>query len=139
MKKWASIVGLIAVMALLAGCTGAPPPKMASKVNVSGDVLLDGQAMAADDAEISFIVAGEGPVTLPIKNGKFEGQGPIGEARVEIRAWRQGEPVLMDGKPVEGSGRQNYIAEQFNDNSTLTAKIEAGGTTGLKFDVESKK
>lgn len=139
MMRCAIAVGLLAVMMLLPGCSGGTAPKVALKVDVAGTVTLDGKPMNEENAAISFAVPGEAPISLPIKGGKFEGKGSVGTARVEIRAFRQGEPVTMAGKPIEGSGKENYIAEQFNDKSTLTAKIAAGGSKDLKFDVEAKK
>jgi hypothetical protein len=95
--------------------------------------------MDEKDAEIAFIAPGEAPVALPIKGGKFEGQAPVGEVRVEIRAFRLGKPIMMDGKPFGDPVKENYIAEQFNDNSTLKATIPVGGVKDLKFSVQSKK
>ena len=139
MMRCASAVGLLAVTILLSGCSGEAAPKVALKADVAGTVTLDGKPMDEENAEISFAVPGEAPISLPIKGGKFEGKGSVGDARVEIRAFRKGEPVMMAGKPIEGSGKENYIAEQFNDKSTLTAKIAVGGSKELKFDVEAKK
>lgn len=132
------VMGLLAIVVALPGCS-QPGPKIAPTSTVAGTVLLDGEPMNEDDAEISFAVQGEAPVTLPIKAGKFEGKGPVGQARVEIRAWRKGEPVMMDGKPFGPPIKENYIAAEFNEQSKLSEKIEAAGAKSLKFEVKKKK
>ena len=123
-----------------AGCAGGDTaPKVSPKADVAGTVTVDGKPMDNPDSEILFSVAGEAPSILPVKDGKFEGKAAVGSSRVEIRSYRQGQPVMMGDKPVEGSGRENIIAEQFNDQSTLTATVPAAGVKDLKFEVQSKK
>jgi hypothetical protein len=140
MTRAAIGVGFAAVMLLFgSGCGGQAAPKIASQADVAGTVNLDGKPMDEPEGDIAFVVGGQAPVRMPIKGGKFEGKGPIGDVRVEIRAWREGERAVMDGKPFGDPVKDNYIAPQFNDSSTLTAKIEAGGSKNLKFDVETKK
>lgn len=140
MRIWSFAVCMLCGLTLVSGCGGEAGPKVTAGVDVVGTVTLDGQSMDEKEASISFIAGGgQPPATLPIKGGKFEGQVPVGDVRVEIRAMRQGEPVMMDGKPVEGSGKYNFVAEQFNDKSTLKATIAAGGSKDLKFEVEAKK
>lgn len=139
MKSWSVTLCLLSSLAFLAGCAGEGSPKITNRADVAGTVNLDGKPLAEMEATISFVLPGEAPAVLDIKEGKFSGQAPIGNPRVEIRAMKQGEPTLMDGKPVEGSGKYNFIAPQFNDQSTLTAKIPAGGNKDLKFDVEAQK
>ena len=138
MTKESITAALLSAVILLLGCTGAPKPNIAAKVDVAGSVQFDGKPMSEAEGEISFSIVGQAPVILPIKNGKFEGKGPVGDARVEVRAWRKGEPVMMDGKPVGDPVRENYIPAKFNTESTMTAKIGASGAKDLKFEVESK-
>lgn len=128
------------VAVMLSGCAGGEgAPKVAPKADVAGTVTLDGKPMDEPNGEIIFSIPGEAPVTLAVKGGKFEGKAAVGTARVEIRAFRQGKPIMMGDTPIEGSGKENYIADQFNDKSTLTAKISAGANKDLKFEVETKK
>ncbi len=139
MRTWSLAVWMLSVVTFVSGCGGAAAPKVTPRVDVAGTVSLDGQPMDGIDATITFSVGGgEAPAILPIKGGKFEGKAPVGDARVEIRAMRQGEPVMMGDKPVEGSGKYNFVAEEFNDKSTLTAKIPAAGAKDLKFEVKAK-
>ena len=139
MKSWMLFAGVLSITSMICGCTGEAAPAIAARANVAGTVTLDGQPMKEAEAEISFSLPGQAPVLMPIKDGKFEGQAPSGEARVEIRAMRQGEPTMMDGKPVPGSGKYNFIAQQYNDLSTLKATIPAGGAKDLTFAVTSQQ
>lgn len=139
MLRTAIAMGLLAMLLVLPGCAGEKNPVVANQADVAGTVNLDGKPMDGGDAEIAFSVPGQAPVRLPIKGGKFEGKAPIGETRVEIRAFRVGERAMMDGKPIGEPVKETIVAEQFNDKSTLSAKIEAAGSKNLSFDVESKK
>lgn len=138
MTKWAIAAVLLVAVMLLPGCKGEPKATVAAKADVAGTVLLDGAPMAGENGEISFLVGGQGPVILPIKDGKFEGKGPVGESRVEIRFWKKGEPIMMDGKPFGEPQKENTIPAKFNLESKLTAKVAASGAKDLKFEVESK-
>ncbi|MDB5343469.1 MAG: hypothetical protein JWP89_1846 [Schlesneria sp.] len=139
MTRCAVAVLLICLLGI-SGCSKAvDSPKTAPLADVAGTVTLDGKPMDEPEGTISFAAPGQPPAAFPIKGGKFEGKTRVGESRVEIRAMRVGgEPVIMDGKPVEGSGKVNYIAEQFNDQSTLTVDIKASGAKDLKYEVQSK-
>lgn len=139
MTRFAIGICCLAMIVVVSGCSGDAAPKVAAKADVAGTVTLDGNPMDGSGAEISFALGGQAPVRLPIKAGKFEGKAPVGETRVEIRAFREGERAMMDGKPIGDPVKENFVAEQFNDKSTLTAKIEAGGSKALKFEVVSKK
>lgn len=140
MAKWAwTVLAVLGCCFGLSGCKGEAGPKIVPVAVVSGTVTLDGKPMDEPEGTITFAVPGQPPATLPIKGGKFEGKATTGDARVEIRAMRQGEPVMMDGKPVEGSGKVNYIAAKYNDQSTLTTKIAATGAKDLKFEVEKSQ
>jgi hypothetical protein len=140
MTRCAVTTGLLTVMILFSGCSRAPAPKVVPKADVAGTVLLDGNPMDVENGEISLLPGGgEAPIILPIKGGKFEGKSPIGDVRIEVRAWRQGEPIMMDGKPFGEPQKVNVVSEVYNDQSILKATIAAGGTKDLKFEVESKK
>ena len=141
MRKSAIAAGLLAVVTFVSGCGGAADaPKVSAKADVAGTVTLDGKPMEEENAEISFVVgAGTAPIILPIKGGKFEGKAAVGEARVEVRSFKKGAPIMMDGKPFGEPVKENYIAEEFNDKSTLKATVASGGSKDLKFEVQKKK
>lgn len=138
MRKCVYMGVVLSLTMLFLGC-GDTGPKTSPREEVAGTVTLDGQPMNEKDAEISFSAPGEAPVVLPIKDGKFAGKAPKGESRVEISAYRPGEPIMMDGKPFGDPQKVNYVAEEFNLSSTLKANIAAGGAKDLKFEVTSKK
>lgn len=135
MRKCVVAALLICVLGV-SGCSKESGPKTPDLADVAGTVSLDGKPMDEPEGTISFAAPGQPPAVLPIKGGKFEGKTRIGESRVEIRAMRDGEPVMMDGKPVPGSGKVNYIAPKYNDQSTLTTNVTAKGAKDLKFEVE---
>lgn len=128
-------IALLLMFTIIGGCSGDSGPKTQPLSLVSGVVQLDGKPM--EDGEIIFTTLGELPQVLPVKAGKFEGQVGVGEKRVEIRAYKIGEPVMMDGKPVGEPVKTNYLPAKYNTESTLKAKVEASGAKDLKFEVTS--
>jgi hypothetical protein len=115
-------------LAFCFGCTEAGP-KMAK---VSGTVQMDGQPMK--EGTVMFRSVAEGTLDqIEVKDGKFEGEAHPGDRRVEIA---QLETVVLD--PQMNSTRQiNHVAKEFNDNSTLTAKVNPGGPNNFTFEVKS--
>ena len=133
------LVGLMVCSWLLvvSGCGGDAGPKRPASVNVAGTVDLAGKPL--EEGEISLMVSGQPDMRLPIKGGKFSGKALIGENNVRVYAYKTGEPIMMDGKPFGDPVKVNYIAEEFNDKSTLKSTIAAGGAKDLKFEVVAKK
>ncbi|MDB5342837.1 MAG: hypothetical protein JWP89_1214 [Schlesneria sp.] len=137
MQNWMKSGSLLLMLVVIAGCSnGSAGKKPLPTAAVSGTVELAGKPL--EDGEIKLLVQGESPSVIAIKAGKFSGNASVGDNHVEIRGFRTGKPIMMNDTPVGEPIRENYIAEQFNDRSTLKAKIEAKGTTDLKFEVESK-
>jgi hypothetical protein len=126
---------LLCAVLVAVGCSSGPKP--APSTTASGTVNVDGKPL--EDGEIMFSIEGKGPMILPIKGGKFEGKVNVGDNAVQIRAYKMGEPIMMDGKPFGDPVKVNYIDEKFNDKSELKSKVDAAGAKDLKFDVESKK
>ena len=111
------------------------------KVVVRGTVTLDGQPIP--NGELRFIPTNgtKGPVSGgPIKDGAYVAQGrggvPVGEHRVEIKAYR---PATKPGQPVspEGGPAEQYLDKRFNEQTMLTAKIDASTET-QDFQLTSK-
>lgn len=116
----------------LLGCGKAKP----KAIEVKGSVTLDGKAMA--DGEVSFVPPGGGiPSVLSVKGGSFSGKATEGKNRVEIRAYKDGAPVMM-GTEKFGGGKENYIPAQFNLESKMTADVTASGPNDFSFAVTSK-
>jgi hypothetical protein len=127
---------LTAACLLAAGCTPARIPEKAFPVK--GTVMLDGNPLP--DGTITFSIVAQGSVvSLPIKDGKFEGQATAGKQRVEIRAFRaDAANDMYKGTAMEGSMKTNFLPAKYNTESTLTAEIKTEGTTELKFEVTSQ-
>lgn len=135
MMRGVARAGLICGMIALAGCSSGPKPP--PETIVAGTVQVDGKPL--DDGDITFVLEGQPPKVLPVKDGKFEGKATVGENSVQIRGYKKGEPIMMDGKPFGDPVKVNYVAEQYNDKSELKSKIASGGQKDLKFEVASKK
>lgn len=134
---------------LLSGLTfasaiGCGKPSGLDKVVVSGQVTLDGQPIS--NGEIRFIPSAGtiGPVSGgPIKDGVYTAKGkggvPLGNHQVEIRAYRanaksQGQAGVGGN---EGGAAQQYLDKRYNDQTTLTATIDANTET-KNFELTSK-
>lgn len=131
----------LAVALIAATAIGCGQSSDLDKVVVRGTVSLDGQPIP--NGELRFIPTGDtqGPISGgPIKDGAYVAQGrggvPIGEHRVEIRAYRAagrpGQPISPEGGPAE-----QYLDKRYNDQTTLTAKID-GSTETQDFQLTSK-
>lgn len=128
---------LIAISGLvLAATIGCGKSSGLDKVVVSGQVTLDGQPIS--NGEIRFIPTQGtvGPVSGgPIKDGVYTAKGkggvPLGNHRVEIQAYRasaksQGQAGAAGN---EGGAAEQYLDKRYNDQTTLTATIDAETTT----------
>lgn len=126
-------LAFVCLMAVSVGCSGPKPVPPPPTADVKGQVKLDGKPLP--DGEISFSLAGEIPHLLPIKDGAFSGKAYVGKARVEIRAFKAAEPVIMDGKVVNEGSKENTLPAQYNASSTLTADVSAAGPNDFTFEV----
>ena len=126
------IVAMFAVglLGLVVGCSNEVGPK---KYDVSGAVKVDGKEVA--EGEIIFqsddkSVGAEGGA---IKDGKYALKAREGKNKVEIRATR-----IVPGKkgPMGEDWVEQFIPEQYNEKSTLTAEVGSGKT---KHDFELNK
>jgi hypothetical protein len=124
---------VLCVVFLITGC-GDDRPQI-SVVPVKGTVQLDGKEMA--EGEIGFALPGEAAVISEIKNGAYSGTAGIGENRVEIRSYRQGEKVQM-GDQTFGGEKENFIPAKYNTASTLKASVTESGPNEFNFEVTSQ-
>jgi hypothetical protein len=85
---------------------------------------------------IIFIPAGEGrPVGAPIVGGRYELRASPGGQKVEIRATRATGTVDGNlGQPVE----ENFLPEEYNAQTKLTADVRAGGPNRIDFTLTSR-
>ena len=142
--RFAVCFGLI-LSGSLAGCgSGDELPREA----ISGTVSLDGQPLAT--GVIQFRPASQAepvPAGAHIKDGAFnipraEGLTPgnyrviinaAGDARTLTAAESSGEKAIK-----RGGLAPELIPSQYNNNSTLTAKVEAGKPNTFEFTLSSK-
>ena len=124
---------LLLILMGSSGCRRSHP----GRVEVTGEVKLQGQLVA--DGQIRFIPqkGTAGPITIePIKGGKYAckygGGVPIGEHRVEIRAWdpKVPEPVGPGALP-----RPQLAPEKYNTKSELTLTLN-GSSGAITKDFE---
>lgn len=128
LPRIASLVLLLGLLALL-GC-GSKGPKRSP---VSGTVTLDGKPLAK--GVVYFKTVQTGAIdTLPVNDGKFEGQAEEGARRVEINSYRS---KTISG-PMGGEVQENLVAPRYNSESTLTATVTPTGPNSFKFEVEGK-
>lgn len=128
----------------LAAAMGCGKSSGLDKVVVSGQVTLDGQPIS--NGEIRFIPTQGtiGPISGgPIKDGAYVAKGkggvPLGNHRVEIQAYRanaksQGQAGAAGN---EGGAAEQYLDKRYNEQTTLTATIDAETTT-KDFPLTSK-
>jgi hypothetical protein len=129
MARWLLLGCVLSIPCLLVGCTTKP-------VAVSGTVELDGQPLK--DGKITLIGEGGVPPEGPfdIRDGKFEGQVTPGKKKVEIRAYKMGQPTKMADKVIEATP-ENYLPARYNSETKLTAEVSNGGMSPSKFEVKS--
>lgn len=131
MARWFLSGLFFSALLVLSGCDSGP-----KTVKVAGAVKLDDKPL--DDGKITFEEAGSVPDTLPVKNGKFEGQVKPGKKTVKIYAFKKGEKAKMDKVELEGTDKLNYIPSRFNSQSKITADVTDSGINPAEFKVESE-
>jgi hypothetical protein len=134
-------IGAMAFTLLMAASIGCGQSSDLDKVVVRGAVTLDGQPISNGELRFIPINGTKGSVSGgPIKDGAYVAQGrggvPIGEHRVEIKAYR---PATKSGQPTdpEGGPAEQYLDKRYNEQSTLTAKIDSSTET-QDFQLTSK-
>jgi hypothetical protein len=125
------------VVALLwsCGCASSSDRKGAAPAaRVTGTVTMDGKALPA--GELHFSVPGYAPRVLEVKEGKYEGEAPLGKNEVQLFIFTEGPPVKRYG----GQRIKTNVApaKYWGPNTTLGATVEAGGANEFKFALASK-
>jgi len=126
-------LAVAAFLAAMPGCgDGKPHPKT---TDVTGSVTLDGKPLA--EGEVSFVVTGEAPALIPVKDGNFKGKAFAGKNRVELRATKA-LPKPANALPTDEAPRMNLIPDKYNVQSKLEANVTSGGENSFKFEATSK-
>ena len=115
---------LLVCSVMLSGCGGGEEGP--ETVTVTGKVTIDGAPVP--DGEVIFRPADGGAGrtdAATIKGGEYTMESTLGSKRVEIRAMRNVEGADTSNLETGESGGsvEQYIPEQYNDKSTLTADI----------------
>jgi hypothetical protein len=113
-----------------AGCGSSSAPLY----EVTGDVTVGGQPLdfgviALDPADGRGDACG-GEIT----RGAFNLRAPEGPKRVTIRAYRPSNARGPDGRPIQ----QQYLPEQYNLHTRLTAVVTPQGKNHFAFDLQMK-
>jgi len=112
------------------GCgASADKPKLTA---VKGLVTLDGKPLP--EWEIFFVLSGQAPTTLAVKDGAYSGMANVGNNAVEIRSYKAG-PVLIANQPAT---KVNVIPARYSDLSKLKAEVADSGANDFKFVITSK-
>lgn len=135
MRRFWLASGFILVFLGSFGCTSPDDRKGAAPAaKVTGTITMNGKALPA--GEIHFSVEGYPPRVLEIKDGKYEGEAPIGKNEVQVF-------IFIEGPPIERYGGQRIktnIAppEYWGPKTTLGAIVEADGANEFKFALKSR-
>lgn len=130
---------LLAFGILACGCGGGGTDGP-ERVSVSGTVTFDGTPV--EQGEIRFVSEGEGSTdAASITNGSFTASVTPGSKRVEILASRLDPDNMVESGVNPGQmepASVQYIPEQYNSASTLTANITSDGDNELPtFELKS--
>ena len=142
--RFAVCTGLV-LCGALAGCGG--PSDELPREAISGKVSLDGQPLATGVIQFRPTSSEPAPAGAQIKDGAFSiprNEGPTpgnykvvinaaGEAKALSAAESSGEKAIK-----RGGLAPELIPPQYNSNSTLTAKVEAGKANTFEFALKSK-
>jgi hypothetical protein len=121
--RWAGgAAGLLAALALAAGCGGSATGE------VTGTVTVDGKTPAPGSSITFFPSDGKSPVAgCLIEDGKYTTRVPVGKAKVEIRVPR----IIAKSRAKEGPGAdadllQESLPAKYNDKTELTFDVKSG-------------
>lgn len=136
---------LLALLLLAAGGCG----KSYTLAPVSGQVTLDGKPLAGAEVALypvgaakdgpyaSGVTDDQGRYTLSVLlDGGSTGGAVVGENRVTVSRNRLNKGTKL--RPKELTGGHDDVPAKYNESSTLTLSVPAGGTDKADFDLKSK-
>lgn len=123
----------------LIGCGGVSDAP--ETVSITGAVSLDGETISKGEIIFRSADGGGGRADAGvIKDGTYTIDSTLGKKTVEIRSMRPVagavEQTLETGET--GMDIEQYIPEQFNDKTALTADISSSGDTTFDFPMTTK-
>jgi hypothetical protein len=113
---------------LAAGCGGI------ADAHVSGTVLMDGKLLAEGDIIFEEMDKSKTPAGGKIVDGKYTLTVQPGSKVVRITASR---PTKKPDPVMGAAARESMIAKEFNEHTTLKAKIQPGQNQDVDFEVKS--
>jgi hypothetical protein len=123
----------LALLALgLSGC--GTKPSVAHRCQVTGQVLVDGKPLPY--GRIAFIPE-TGKTLLheaDVTEGRFALDTVAGKKHVAIWGYTIGN---TPGSPPVIGPRENYLPDEYNRATTLSADVIAGGSNDFTFEVQS--
>jgi hypothetical protein len=115
---------------------GCPSPRngLPPSAKVKGTITIDDRPLST--GEIHFVLTGAPPSVLPIKEGAYSGEAPIGKNKVEVFHYVDGRPSEKDRGTMT---KANTIPPKYWGHGTaLEAAVEATGANEFKFAITSK-
>ena len=125
--------GLLLTMLYVLGCGGNSATKV-KMIPVKGTVKLDGKPMA--EGEVHFVVTGQAPSIVPVKDGAYAGTVAVGKNTVQVFSYKAGPPMTTD--PSNAPTKINFIPDRYNNTSKLSADVAEGGANDFPFEVTSR-
>jgi hypothetical protein len=124
----------LSVLLGCAGCSSSDRKGAAPAAKVTGSVALDGKPLP--DGELHFSVPGYAPRVLEIKDGKYEGEAPVGKNEVQLFIFTEGPPVARYG----GRRIKTNVApaKYWGPKTALAATVNADGANDFRFDLTSR-
>ena len=107
---------------------------VAPAANVTGTITLDGKAVP--NGELHFGMTGVPPRVLPIKDGTFSGEAPVGKNQVELFIYAEGPP--SEKSPGVRSKYNIAPPQYWGAKTTLEATVEVGGANEFNFPLTSR-
>lgn len=131
-------IAMFSVTATLTGCGGVDDAPVT--VKISGEVTYNGKPMPKG-AIIFRSTDGVGKsISAEITDGKYEVECTLGNKRVEITAMREEKgavnKTLASGE--SGPALEQYVPQEYNDKSTLTADVKDASDQKFDFPLKGK-
>ncbi len=129
----------LALMAVLSvGCGSAATTE---RYAVSGSVEFGGQPVKDGDIIFESTAATKWSDAGKIVDGKFQFDATTGQKIVRIRASRDKDgPAIKGAMGEELKPKEEYIPDQYNSNSALTAEVTSNTSKNrFEFKLEAAK
>ena len=133
MSRLVLLTIVLCALCLMAGC-GERGPKT---VPVSGTVTFDGEPLP--EGSLMFVPedASLPPEGADIANGAFSMRAKPGKNRVEIRATRAPEGLVVDPTLPSKQGWEQYLPARYNAETELSAEVVDRGENHFEFHLKS--